>query len=243
MVIDIVIGITLVIALFVGYQRGVVQPLLAEIFFLGTLVIIIRDRHAYSEAMSKHLHSNAVLDVFLALIVAVVAGYVGGRLGAAVHRMPVVRGADGFLGIFIHVGFALLISYLVLSGLVAIDNAFKATYSSATLTLAQVQQMERAVRSNSIASSIIDTRDLLKLEGEARAPNSGGARIETVSQLNQLATIFKDFIDPQLTSSRTARPILSFGHRLPFIGRVGPSDLPRRPATPVPSPAPSASAR
>lgn len=230
----------MLVALFIGYQRGVIQPLLVEIFFLGALLVILRDRHSYTEAMAKYLHSNAILDVFLALIVAVVAGYVGGRLGASVHRMPVVRGADGFLGIFVHVGFALLVSYILLSGLVAIDNAFRATYTSATLTLVQVQQMERSVRSNAIASSLIDPRDLLKLEGEARTPSSPGARIETISQLNQLATIFKDFIDPQLASSRLARPILSFGHRLPLIGRVGPNDLPHRAAAPAPSPSPSA---
>lgn len=238
MVIDIVIGLTLVIALFIGYQRGVIQPLLVEIFFLVALLVIVRDRHAYSAAMAKYLHSNAILDVFLALIVAVVAGYIGGRLGASIHRMPVVRGADGFLGIFIHVGFALLVSYILVSGLVAIDNTFKATYTSATLTLAQVQQMEKTVRSNPIASSLIDPHDLAKLEGQARTPNSPGARIETVSQLNQLATIFKDFVDPQLTSSRVAKPLLSFGHRLPVIGRVGPDDLPRK--APTPTPAPSA---
>lgn len=239
MVIDLVIGAALVVALVIGYQRGVIQPLLVEVFFLGALLIIIRDRHAYATAMARYLHSNAILDVFLALIVAVVAGYVGGKLGAAVHRMPVVRGADGFLGVFVHVGFALVVSYVLLSALVTIDNTFKASYSAATLTLAQVQQMERTVRSNQIASSIIDTRDLTKLEGQARTPDAGGAKLETVSQLSQLATIFKDFIDPQLTSSRSARPILGFGRRIPVIGRVGPDDLPAKAAAPAPSPSAS----
>ena len=86
MFIDIAIVVALLIAIYVGYQRGVVQPLLVEIFFLIALLIIIRDRHAYQSAMEKYLHTNAVLDVFLALIVAVVAGFVGGQLGAMIHR-------------------------------------------------------------------------------------------------------------------------------------------------------------
>ncbi len=39
MLIDILVAIVLVIALFIGYARGVIQPLMAEIFFFGTLLL------------------------------------------------------------------------------------------------------------------------------------------------------------------------------------------------------------
>ena len=241
MVIDIVIAIVVLLALFAGYQRGVIQPLMAELFFVIALLLILRDRNAYVDAMSRYFHANSIFAVFIALIIAVVAGYIGGIVGAAIHRMPVVRGVDGFLGVFFHVAIALLFCYFVLSALVALDKAFEVTYKTATLTAAQIQQMRSAVTSNPLASTIVDTRDLDALMKQATAPNSQGAHIQTVSQLDQLATLFQDFVEPQLASSRVARPLLSVGHKIPIIGRVGPGDLPKPAASPSASPKPSAS--
>ncbi len=234
MFIDIAIAIALLVAIYVGYQRGVVQPLLVEIFFLGALLIIIRDRHAYQTAMEKYLHTNAVLDVFLALIVAVVAGFVGGQLGAMIHRMPVVRGIDGFLGIFVHAGFVVLISYVLLSALVAFDKAFGPTVSAATLTLQQVQTLQNNIEGNPLSAFFVDEKDLAKLKQEATQP--GGARLETVSQLSQLQNFYEQFLQPQLASSRAAPVIMSIGQKIPVIGHAGPKDLPKTAVSPSPSP-------
>jgi len=232
--IDIAIAIALLVAIYVGYQRGVVQPLLVEIFFLGALLIIIRDRHAYQTAMEKYLHTNAVLDVFLALIVAVVAGFVGGQLGAMIHRMPVVRGIDGFLGIFVHAGFVVLISYVLLSALVAFDKAFGPTVNAATLTLQQVQALQNNIEGNPLSAFFVDEKDLAKLKQEATQP--GGARLETVSQLSQLQNFYEQFLQPQLAGSRAAPVIMSIGQKIPIIGHAGPKDLPKTAVSPSPSP-------
>ncbi|TMF87485.1 MAG: CvpA family protein [Chloroflexi bacterium] len=239
MFIDIAIVVALLIAIYVGYQRGVVQPLLVEIFFLIALLIIIRDRHAYQAAMEKYLHTNAVLDVFLALIVAVVAGFVGGQLGAMIHRMPVVRGVDGFLGVFVHAGFAILISYVLLSALVAFDKAFSPTVNAASLTLKQVQTLQSNIEGNPLAAFFVDEKDLAKLRQEATT--SGGARLETVSQLSQLQNFYEQFLQPQLASSRAAPIIMSIGQKIPVIGHAGPKDLPKTAVSPTPKPSPSPS--
>lgn len=233
MIIDIVIAIALLIAVWIGYQRGVVQPLLVEIFFIGALVVILRDRTAYMSAMARILHANAVMAVFLALIVAVVAGFVGGQLGSMVHRMPVVRGVDGFLGIFVHAGFVVVVAYLLLSALVTLDKAFGPTLAAATLTVQQANTLTAEIRSNPITESLVDPKDLAKLQTQAKQP--GGARIETVPQLDQLQTFYEQFLQPQLASSRTAPVILRIGQRIPLIGHVGPRDLPTR-AVPAVSP-------
>ena len=239
MFIDIAIVVALLIAIYVGYQRGVVQPLLVEIFFLIALLIIIRDRHSYQAAMEKYLHINAVLDVFLALIVAVVAGFVGGQLGAMIHRMPVVRGVDGFLGVFVHAGFAILISYVLLSALVAFDKAFSPTVNAASLTLKQVQTLQSNIEGNPLAAFFVDEKDLAKLRQEATT--SGGARLETVSQLSQLQNFYEQFLQPQLASSRAAPIIMSIGQKIPVIGHAGPKDLPKTAVSPTPKPSPSPS--
>ncbi len=236
MIIDIVVVITLLIAVWIGYQKGVVQPLLVEIFFLGTLAIIVRDRQAFSQAMGHYLHANPVLDVFLALIVAVVAGFIGGQLGGMVHRMPVVRGVDGFLGIFVHAGFVVLMTYLLISALVALDKAFEPTLTAASLSVQQVNTLAGQIESNPITASLVDTRDLARLKTQAKQP--GGARIASVPQLDQLQSIYEQFLQPQLAGSRTAPVILRFGQHVPLIGHAGPKDLPARQpvATPTPSP-------
>ena len=239
MFIDIAIVVALLVAIYVGYQRGVVQPLLVEIFFLIALLIIIRDRHAYQAAMEKYLHTNAVLDVFLALIVAVVAGFVGGQIGAMIHRMPVVRGIDGFLGVFVHAGFVVLISYVLLSALVAFDKAFSPTVNAATLTVKQVQTLQSNIEGNPLAAFFVDEKDLSKLHQESTQP--GGARLETVSQLSQLQNFYEQFLQPQLASSRAAPIIMSIGQKIPVIGHVGPKDLPKNAVTLTPSPSPSPS--
>ena len=72
MIIDVVVVLVLIVSLIVGYQRGVIQPLLAEIFFFGTLLAVFRFHDQYTTDMQKYLHLNAVLAVFVALIIAVV---------------------------------------------------------------------------------------------------------------------------------------------------------------------------
>jgi uncharacterized membrane protein required for colicin V production len=229
--IDIAIAAVLLIALLIGYQRGVIQPLLVEIFFLAAILIIITDRDAYAAAMSKYLHANPVLSVFLALIVAVVAGYIGGVVGAAIHRMPVVRGVDGLLGIFIHVGVATIVVYLLLSALVQLDKAFTAT-KTATLNLAQVNTLQSQLLGNPLTASIVDKKDLAKLRKEAQSPT--GARLADTPQLNQLQSVF-DVVQPQLHQSRLAPYVLLVGSKVPVIGQTKPDEL-KQLATPTPSP-------
>src|ERR1700730_10776504 len=56
LIIDVVVVLVLIVALIVGYQRGVIQPLMAEIFFFGTLLAVFRFHEQYTNAMLKYLH-------------------------------------------------------------------------------------------------------------------------------------------------------------------------------------------
>ncbi len=238
MFIDIAVGLALLAAIWIGYQRGVVQPLLVEIFFLLAILLIFRDRHAYMDAMQRYLHASAVLAVFLALVVAVVAGFIGGQIGATIHQMPVVRGVDGFLGVFVHAGFVVLVSYLLLSALVTLDKAFGPTLSAASLTAKQASALAAQLQSNPLTSMLVSEQDLAKLQAQAKQP--GGAQMAAVPQLDQLQSLYGQFLEPQLAGSRSAPIILGIGQRIPVLGRVGPRDLPATGArTSAPSPGPS----
>lgn len=232
MIIDIIVVLVLVVALFVGYQKGVIQPLLAEIFFFGTLLAVFRFHDQYTAEAAKLLHLNAVLSVFVALILAVVMGAIGGGIGGAFHRMEAIRGIDGLLGVFVHVVVTGVVVYLAVSALVTLDNAFEPALKSASLTLTQVNQLESEILSNPITSAMVSKQDLATLK--AAGAKASGAHLDSVAGIHQLQQIYTDFLQPQLHSSRVVPIILRIGHHLPFIGHVGPGDL-----KPLPSPSPT----
>jgi Colicin V production protein len=236
-IIDLALVIFLVLALVLGYQRGVIQPLMSEIFFFGTLLVIFRFHDQYTAEMLK-VHVSAVLSVFAALILAIVMGAIGGAIGGAFHRLEAIRGVDGLLGIFVHVAVTVVVAYLAFSALVTLDNAFEPTLASASLTLKQVTQLENSILSNPITSAMVSKQDLQALKDAAANP--AGAHIDRIAGIHQLQQIYTDFLQPQLHGSRTVPIILSIGHHLPFIGHVGPNDLKPLP-TPRPSPLPSPS--
>jgi uncharacterized membrane protein required for colicin V production len=235
-VIDIAIALLILLALLLGYQRGVIQPLMAEIFFFGTLLLVFRFHDQYTTQMEKIAHINAVFSIFVALILAVVLGAVGGAIGGAFHRMDAVRGIDGLLGIFVHVGVTLVIVYLAISALVTLDNAFVPTLNKASLTLAQVNQLEQMILSNPITAAMVSKQDLANLK--AAAAKTDAAHLDAVPGIKQLDQLYTGFIEPQLHSSRSVPIILGIGQHLPFIGHAGPSDLH---AVPTPSPSPHVS--
>ena len=241
MIIDIIVVLALVVALIVGFQRGVIQPLMAEIFFFGTLLVLFRFHDQYTTFMDK-VHINAVLSVFVALIIAVILGAVGGAIGGAFHRMEAIRGVDGLLGVIVHIGVSLVIIYLAISALVTLDNAFQPVLKSASLTVAQVNTLENQILSNPITAAMVSKSDMEQLKKNAAKNNA--AHLDSVGALHQLQQIFTDFLQPQLHGSRAVPFILNIGQHLPFIGHTGPKDLhplPSATVTPTASPSPSAS--
>ena len=239
MIIDVAVLGLLVVALIIGYQRGVIQPLMAEIFFFGTLLVVFRFHEQYTSQMEKITHLSPVISIFVAIILAIVMGAIGGAIGGAFHRLESIRGIDGLLGVFVHVAVTLVVVYLAISALVALDNAFEPTIRNATLTLAQVNKLESWIESNPITSAMVSKQDLKTLKDSAGG--ASGAKLDNVGGIHQLQQIYTTFLQPQLHSSRSVPIILGFGSHLPFIGHVGPSDLHPAP-TPLPSPSPSPTA-
>ena len=246
MIIDILVVLVLVIALITGYQRGVIQPLMAEIFFFGTLLVVFRFHEQYTNEMQKLLHLTPVLSVFVALIIAVVLGAVGGAIGGAFHRLEAIRGVDGLLGVFVHVLVSVVVIYLAVSALVTLDNAFEPALRSANLTVAQVNQLESQILSNPITAAMVSKSDLQALK--AAAAKNNAAHLDSVAGIHQLQQIYTDFLQPQLHGSRIVPYILSIGQHIPVIGHVGPKDLKPVPTTtpvtcpsPTPKPTPSPS--
>jgi uncharacterized membrane protein required for colicin V production len=235
-ILDVLIAVIVLAALFVGFQRGLIQPLLVELLVFLTLWVFLHDRIGYLSFMQEHFHANPVLAVFFVLIVAAVAAFVGARVGGLIHRMPVVRGADGFLGVFVQGFLAIIFCYALVSAMVAMDKAFNATATATTLTTAQVQAMQKQLASNGLVSTLVESSDLRRLQSLAGKP--GGTTIAQAPQLNQLATAYEDILQPQLSGSRLAPLVMGIGQHVPGVGKFGPRDLPRKTLKATPSPSP-----
>jgi uncharacterized membrane protein required for colicin V production len=238
---DLFIAVVFLLAVFVGFQRGVIQPLLAEVGFLGTLVALLRYRAAYAAALERYLHTDTpVLPVVLGVALAIVLGWAGAWVGLRIHRMPVVRGFDGFVGIFVHAILAFVFLYLVVSALVVADHAFTPFETATKLTLAQVDQLRRTLEENPITGALGDTQSIKDLQAQAK---SGGATLSSAPQLKAAELFYDDFLQPQLRQSKLAPYVLSVGSHIPVLGHVKPSDLPRALPSPAPSPAPTPTPR
>src|SRR2546429_6254835 len=215
LVIDIVIVLVVVVALVTGFQGGVIQPLMAEIFLFGTLLAVFRFHDQYTSEMQKLLHLTPVLSVFVALIIAVVLGAVGGAVGGMFHRMEAIRGVDGLLGVFVHGLVTVVVVYLAVSALVTLDNAFEPTLKSANLTLTQVNQLENEILAHPITAALVSKSDLAALKASAAKNNA--AHLDSVGGIHQLQQIYTGFLPPHLHSSRIVPFILGFGNHLPLI--------------------------
>ncbi len=215
-----------------------IQPLLAEIFFFGTLLLIFRFHDSYTNEMEKIAHINAVLSVFVAIVLAIILGAVGGAIGGAFHRMDAIRGVDGLLGVFVHACVTLVLIYLAISALVTLDNAFVPTLNRASLTLDQVNTLENQILSNPITSAMVSKDDLNSLKAAAAKTNA--AHLDAIAGIHQLEQLYTGFLEPQLHSSHIVPIILSIGDKLPVIGHVGPNDL-KPVTTPSACPSPSSS--
>lgn len=240
MFLDIFIAVIFVAAVVVGFQRGLITPLLTEVGFVGALVIILRNRQGYASLVERALHTDTpVLPVVIAVLVAIVAGFVGGQIGSRIHRMPVVRGVDGFVGVFLHALVAIVFLYLVVSALVVADKAFTPLLSAAKLTLAQVDSLRTTLEANPLTSAVGDSQSMHTLQVKAKGPN--GATLSMAPQLKAAELFYDDFLQPQLKSSRLSPWVLRIGVHLPLVGHIGPGDLPKAPVpAKSPTPAPSA---
>jgi hypothetical protein len=224
-IIDLLIVLAVVAAAWVGFQRGMVQPLLAELFALGTLLVILHNRDGFAALVQAFFRANGALAAIIAVVLAVLMGYLGARIGGAIHKMPVVRGVDGFLGLWLQVLFAIGFCYVLISGIIVTDHAF-APITSTNVNAAQLRVLERQLGSNAFTSGAVDGTALQRQERQAAKP--GGVPVADLPGVSTLQGLSRDFLVPQLAGSHLAPFIMNVGRHIPGMGPFGPRDLPKR---------------
>lgn len=220
------IALVILGAAVIGYYKGFVQPLLAELLALGTLFLILRNRDGFAAVAGAVFHANGVLAIFMALVLAIIGGYLGARLGGAIHRMPAVRGVDGFLGVWMQVVVAVAFLYLLVTAVIVMGQAFNPIANASTANPAQVRTIGRLLGSNPITASIVGGADLDRLDRLAQ--RSSAVKTADLPLVPQVQGIYTDVLQPQLIGSRLAPWILRIGQHLPGLGTLGPADIPGR---------------
>jgi uncharacterized membrane protein required for colicin V production len=223
MILDLVILILVAVAVFIGFQRGLIQPLFAYLGVGIVALFVITHWTDYSTYLDRSFHIHPIIVGLVAAALAVLGGYLGARLGGLIHRMPAVRGADGLVGVFVNAFIAVLVCYSLLSVLVALGKAFGTTATLNSLTAQQVAPMAQQIQNNPVLRSIVSQDDLTNLQRQSRAAPVTLTNYPTVRQLQ---TVYVEFAAPQLTSSRLAPIVLFVGDHTPFVGQYGPQDLP-----------------
>jgi uncharacterized membrane protein required for colicin V production len=226
MILDLVILILVAVAVFIGFQRGLIQPLFAYLGVGIVVLFVVTHWAAYSGFLDRTLHIPPLIVGVVAAALAVLGGYLGARLGGLIHRMPAVRGADGLFGVFINAFVAVLVCYSLLSVFVALGKAFATTASLDSLTAKQVAPMEQQIKSNPALRSIVSQEDLTNLQQQSAA---GAVTLTNYPTVRQLQTVYVEFAGPQLTSSKLAPIVLFVGDHTPLVGHYGPQDLPAKP--------------
>jgi hypothetical protein len=224
-IIDVLIVVVVLGTAWVGFQRGLVQPLLAELFGLGTLLIILHNRDAFASFTGALFHAGGFLAVVVAIVLVGLMGYLGARLGGAIHRMPVVRGLDGFLGVFLQALFGIAICYVLISGII-ISNRALVALTTPSVNAAQLAAIERQLGGNAFTSTVVDGNEQKSIDVLAAKP--GGVKLADLPGISQLQTTTRDLLAPQLAGSHLAPFVMNVGRHIPGLGPFGPKDLPKR---------------
>jgi len=228
--IDVVIALIVLGGAWLGFKHGFIQPLLAEIFSLGSLAVLLHVRDGFAGLMQALFHANGFLAVLMGLIIVGVMGFLGARLGESIRKMPAVLGVDGFVGIWLQTVAGVLFAYLLISGMVLVGRAAPAS----SLNAGQVRAAEAVLDSNPFTAGVLGSTDQAALAVQARkAPVAAS----DVPVLGGLRGLYDQILEPQLASSHLASRVMGFGQRVPGFGRLGPQDLPgAHRATPTAAP-------
>jgi hypothetical protein len=224
-IIDFLIVIVVGGAAWLGFQRGLVQPLLAELFALGALLLILHNRATFAAGAEAILHVSGLLAAVVALAFSLMMGYLGGRLGGLIRRMPVVTGVDGFVGVWLQALFGIAICYLVISGIIVLDRTFT-PITTPNVSAVQLAAIEGQLAGNPFTSGAVDDHELQPFD--ARASRPGGVALADVPGISGLQGAERDLLRPQLVGSHLSHSVMSVGRHIPGLGPYGPQDLPKR---------------
>ncbi|MHB8571472.1 MAG: CvpA family protein [Candidatus Dormibacteria bacterium] len=212
--VDLGVVLVLVAALFLGWRRGLLQPLVAEVAFLlaGWYAL------GHSDLLAG-LTGNRIPAPLAGLGFTLLAGFAGGLLGRQVaglmRRLPGMALLDGSLGAALNLAVAGVLAYVLLGAACSFDNLLGPLRAAAAVTSTQVADLERALAGDPVAASLVDPATLATLRRQAAAEP---IPLSQLGQADALLGFWESDVHPQLAQSRVLPVVLAVGERIPWLG-------------------------
>jgi uncharacterized membrane protein required for colicin V production len=212
-VLDIAIVAVVVIGMVVGWRKGFITPVIAQIgAVLGLWTI-------YNGPLAGNLPSGAV-SIGAGAAAAVAGGYILGWIGAflvgLVSRVQIVKRFDQVAGVPLGAVAAGATVYVSLLGVVTLDGWLGPLHDKTALSQQDIAALQQMVVANPAARVFADPAMLTALaEAAAKSPVAS----EQVAKLSAAISVYEHDVRPRLLESHIAPLVLSFGADLPLVGR------------------------
>jgi uncharacterized membrane protein required for colicin V production len=210
---DIAIVAVVIVGMVVGWRKGFITPVIAQVgAVLGLWTI-------YNSPLAGNLPSGPV-SLGAGAAAAIAGGYVLGWLGAflvgLISRVKLIKRLDQVCGVPLGAVAAGASVYLSLVGAVTLDGWLGPLHDKTALSQQDIAALQQMVATNPAARAFADPAMLSAMaEAAAKSPVTS----EQVAKVSAAISLYEHDIRPQLLSSHLAPLVLSFGADLPIIGR------------------------
>ena len=210
---DAAIVVALLAGLVIGWRKGFLVPVVAQLGVLLGLGAV------YAGPLASAVPAGPI-----GLGAGAVAGAVGGCvLGTAasfavklLYRSVALRRIDHVLGVPLGAAAAGLTVYVSLVGAITVDGWLKPLHGRVELKAPDIAAVQAVVTTNPAAAAFLDPKMLAALaDAAAKAPITA----EQLAKLNAALAFYETSVRPAIVTSRIGPLFVGFGADLPLIGR------------------------
>ncbi|MGO8687479.1 MAG: CvpA family protein [Candidatus Dormibacteria bacterium] len=211
---DIAILVILAVALLLGFLHGLFRPLITWAFIIAGVAIGF-GHPGVAARFAPSAGWRPVMGLVVVVVFAVVGFLVARLIAPRIYRLiPGMGALDRVGGMLLSGVLALVMIFILLSGLVTLDRATAPLDGNGTVSAAQINEVRQFVASNPAAGIALDPAELQSLE------NSLGSTSEPASQLAQANFVLGVLrnLHIQMAESKVAPIVFNAGERVPFLG-------------------------
>ncbi|HEY8739034.1 MAG TPA: CvpA family protein [Candidatus Dormibacteraeota bacterium] len=216
-VLDLVILLVLLFAVYIGLARGLFGPLATE----GALVVsivVVSHLHTGIDG-SLPLAGRVAVSVVLVLVLTWLLRLALSPVVALLRRSPITGRIDGPAGATVHGLGALLLMYLLLGLILDFDRSVYPLLQAGVVTAHQLQDYRKAVEQRPWLSGFVDQEALRQQQAQAaRQP----VTVDTVARVEGFLNFYLQDVRNPLLKSRFAPIINRLGAQVPGIGHPRP---------------------
>ena len=217
---DIAILVILGVALLLGFLHGLFRPLITWAFIIAGVAIGF-GHPAVAERFAPSAGWRPVMGLVVVVVFAVVGFLVARLIAPRIYRLiPGMGALDRVGGMLLSGVLALVMIFILLSGLVTLDHATAPIDGSGTVSAAQISQIQQFVASNPATKIALDPSQLQSLESSPSVQGSPGTPATPDSQIGQVDFVLGVLrnLHIQMVQSTVAPIIFNVGEQVPFLG-------------------------